>query len=45
MAVANFNVERFVSAMRVDSFARTNRFEVLVIPPVKLNNLVGGGAD
>ena len=45
MAVANFNVEKFVSAMRFDSFARTNRFEVLVIPPIKLNNLVGGGAD
>ena len=38
MAKANFNLSKFIAASRVASFARTNRFEVLIAPPPGLRN-------
>ena len=38
MATATFNLERFLSIAKSDSFARTNRFEVFIIPPAALQN-------
>lgn len=38
MATATFNLERFLSIAKSDSFARTNRFEVFIIPPLALQN-------
>lgn len=38
MAKANFNLTRFLATVGVESFARTNRFEVLIVPPPGLSN-------
>ncbi len=38
MAKANFNLTRFIATVGVESFARTNRFEVLIAPPPGLRN-------
>lgn len=38
MAKANFNLTRFLATIGSESFARTNRFEVLIPPPPGLRN-------
>jgi len=42
MAQANFNLEKFLALAQTQSFARTNRFEVLITPPQGLLNLYRG---
>jgi hypothetical protein len=37
MAKANFNLSQFISQSRRDSFARVNRFEVFILPPLALS--------
>ena len=37
MATANFNLSKFISESRISGFARTNRFEVMIIPPLALS--------
>ena len=37
MAKANFNLSQFLSQSRRDSFARVNRFEVFILPPLALS--------
>jgi hypothetical protein len=37
MATANFNLTKFISESRISGFARTNRFEVMILPPAGLN--------
>jgi hypothetical protein len=39
MQKASFNLSKFISTTRKDSFARTNRFEVLIIPPKALGQM------
>lgn len=43
MAKANFNLTSFLSTVGREGFARTNRFEVFVVPPVGLRNNSYGG--
>lgn len=43
MAKANFNLTGFLSTVGRDGFARTNRFEVFIVPPVGLRNNSYGG--
>lgn len=38
MAKANFNLTGFLATVSRESFARTNRFEVFVVPPAGLRN-------
>jgi hypothetical protein len=37
MASSNFNLSQFISQSRRDSFARVNRFEVFILPPLALS--------
>lgn len=39
MAEANFNLEKFLALAQTQSFARTNRFEVIITPPAGLLNV------
>ena len=41
MATSSFNLDKFVSTIRNQSLARTNRFEVFIIPPRALTEWVG----
>jgi len=43
MAKANFNLDDFRSTVFTDSLARTNRFEVLIVPPIGLGWVRGQG--
>ena len=45
MATANFNLSRFISAITTDSLARTNRFEVFILPPRILGGLPGKNGE
>ena len=36
MATSSFNLDKFVSTVRNQSLARTNRVEVFIIPPASL---------
>jgi len=38
MAKANFNLSQFIGAVREDSLARVNRFEVFIYPPAAMIN-------
>ena len=38
MAKANFNLNQFIGAVREDSLARVNRFEVFIYPPEAMIN-------
>lgn len=38
MSKANFNLEKFTSTIFRESLARTNRFEILIAPPLALRN-------
>ena len=38
MAKASFNLSQFIGAVREDSFARVNRFEVFITPPAGMIN-------
>ena len=45
MAKANFNLSTFISAIKEDSLARVNRFEVMIPAPTGMSNVNKSYAD